>query len=533
MIYESFFRLTARPFPAAPVADRYVPVGSMEQARETITRCVERAEGPAVILGSAGTGKSMLCQVLAHRLRDRYQVAVLDSARLCTRRALLQNILFELQLPYRDREEGELRLALIDYLQPREDRPNGLLLIVDEAHTLPLRLLEEIRMLTNVVRHGQPRVRLVLAAHLAFDERLASPRLESLNQRIAARCYLQSLNCDETCQYVRTLLGGVGGSPDAFFSADAWRAIFRATDGVPRLINQVCDHVLLLAAVGGHHTIDARGIEEAWADLQQLPSPWSYENRPGTVDTGAQEGMLEFGELDDSFADELPPPSTSSLGGGVLAQRSSGDQPHDAVEAVEDCLTAIESGVLAMAAEPASAPAPGPSQCDDDEQFRPASTAEPEIELVLPQTHNPFDEPFEQEEVLVDPFASLGTLQASLSSVATFGPPCEPAPSPSPPAQRLIREHELVTPQTEVHRDEQTVPVTRALPMIDDAGPLVPRLTADSERAESQLPSDDRDILEVHEDHTYPIASEHLALMADQPRRREYRRLFATLRQRR
>src|SRR5207244_2142982 len=117
--------------------------------------------------------------------------------------ALLQNILFELKLPYRDMDEGELRLSLVDHLEPRSGGPDGLLLLVDEAHMLPLRLLEEIRLLTNVVRDGQTRVRLVLAGGMALEERLTSPKLESLHQRIAARCYLQSLRRDETIYYVQ------------------------------------------------------------------------------------------------------------------------------------------------------------------------------------------------------------------------------------------------------------------------------------------------------------------------------------------
>ena len=150
-------------------------------------------------------------------MRDRFRVAMLASARLCTRRALLQNILFELKLPYRDRDEGELRLSLIDALEPSDECPHGMLLIVDEAHMLPLRLLEEIRMITNLVRQGQPRVRLVLAASMVLDERMASPRLESFNQRVAARCYLQSMNRDETCGYIRAQIGAVGGNPDRVF----------------------------------------------------------------------------------------------------------------------------------------------------------------------------------------------------------------------------------------------------------------------------------------------------------------------------
>src|SRR5437762_6521831 len=163
-MYESYFQLQRRPFVAAPLAQNYVPSAAIEQARQTLVRCVERAEGPALIVGPAGSGKSLLCQLLALHFREQhFQVAMLASARLSTRRALLQNILFELHLPYRGMEEGELRLSLIDHLEPRGSGLAGLLLVVDEAHTLPLRLLEEIRLISNFIRDSQPRVRLVLA----------------------------------------------------------------------------------------------------------------------------------------------------------------------------------------------------------------------------------------------------------------------------------------------------------------------------------------------------------------------------------
>src|SRR5262245_30609683 len=107
-MYESFFRLTQRPFAPAPQAEAYIPTGSLEHARQTLVRCLERGEGPGLVIGPAGTGKSLLCQILARHFRGQLHVAILASARLCTRRALLQNILFELKLPYRDMDESEL-----------------------------------------------------------------------------------------------------------------------------------------------------------------------------------------------------------------------------------------------------------------------------------------------------------------------------------------------------------------------------------------------------------------------------------------
>ncbi len=118
-MYESFFGFSERPFAAAAVAKRYFPAGAIETARQTLGRAIDRAEGVGLLTGPAGTGKSLLCQVLADQFRRSLQVTLLASGQLCTRRALLQAILFELGLPFRGMEEGDLRLSLVDHLSPR------------------------------------------------------------------------------------------------------------------------------------------------------------------------------------------------------------------------------------------------------------------------------------------------------------------------------------------------------------------------------------------------------------------------------
>lgn len=296
-MYESFFQLQSRPFAAAPVVETYFPGRSIEHARQTLIRTIERAEGPGLVIGPAGTGKSLLLRLLADYFLDIFHFAHLSSARITNRKDLLQNILFELDLPYRDQDESELRLTLLEFLRPSEFCPHGMLLLVDEAHTLTLRLLDEIRMISNLVSEGEPRIRLVLAGDSRLDERFANPKLASFNQRIAARCYLEPMQRDETIEYVRAQILAVGGNPAAIFTEDAFVAIHRATDGIPRLINQVCDHALVMARLGGQSRIDSQGIEEAWADLQQLPGPWQPVPSPDT----SHDPILEFGTLEDDL----------------------------------------------------------------------------------------------------------------------------------------------------------------------------------------------------------------------------------------
>lgn len=510
-MYESFFELEARPFMAAPMSGRYYPSASIENARKSATRCLERGEGPAVILGAAGTGKSVLCHVLAEQMRDSFRVAMLASARLCTRRALLQNILFELKQPYRDREEGELRLSLIDFLNPSEACPHGMLLVVDEAHMLPLRLLEELRMLTNLVRDGQPRVRLILAANLALDERLACPKLESFNQRIAARCYLQSMNRDETYNYARAQINVVGGTPDRVFTEDALQAIYRATDGIPRLVNQLCDHALVMAAASGNAPVDNAGVEEAWADLQQLPSPWISSEPTG--DAGEESsGILEFGELDDPES-ELDDPE--------CIDRELDEESETAAEQVESqvttCLDEIESA-LSNVSEDRNATAQPEDREHDEPQGGEAHGQRPEIELAFHAAHDPFGEPFDDEEVVVDSFTTTQPLDDS----------SQPDSTATDDGNATIPFRGSDGPTGQEPEDLAHESLTAVQP--DQIRESIAETMSDAADSVNSLPGDDRDLLEIHDDLNAKSAASVTSRETGPPQRRAYRQLFAYLR---
>lgn len=425
-MYESFFQLSKRPFAAAPQVDCYVSTPFCDHALQSTIRCLDRAEGIALVMGPTGTGKSLLCQLVAKHFSDRYQVALLNSARLCTRRALLQNILFELQLPYRNLDEGELRLTLVSHLEPQATGSQGLILIVDEAHTLPARLLEEVRLITNLVRDGQPRIRLMLAGGMAMEERLASPKLEAFQQRLATRSYLQSLTYDETLHYIGRQIYQCGGDANRFFPVEAMDAVYRVTDGVPRLINQLCDHSLVLASQKQIAKMDRRGIEEAWADLQQLPGPW-HEDHP-KAGKPVEEGVIEFGQLADeaSFAVEF-----DSLDEGVFA---STEEPASLTMPVVEMprivtLSAEEARANELREEwdmdlvdvpqpkaftaPLPTPIFAPAVHAMPVAIKPAAKPASAPAVTAPAakasavTNNPFGDNFDEEEIILDRYATM------------------------------------------------------------------------------------------------------------------------------
>lgn len=537
-MYEAFFQLKQRPFAAAPRIDRYFPAPAIEAARQALTRCIERAEGAGMLVGPSGSGKTLVCHLLAEQFRQQFSVALLSNGHLTTRRELLQAILFELGLPYRRMEEGELRLSLIDHLSSEQKGNQGLLLLLDEAHTFPIRLLEEVRLITNLVRHGQPRVRLVLAGSPVLEERFASPRLEAFSQRIASRSYLEPFDYAQTRQYVISQLAAVGGDAERVFSSDALDAIHRATDGIPRLINQVCDHALMLALAGGRRQLTSAGIEEAWADLQQLPTPW---NDPARAERREQPGenIIEFGGLEDEFEDA-----------GEEAADAGPANPTVLLHRIEDHLSTLE----------------------DD--FRPAATIGPQlnaatIRSALPalqpaSTSDPFAEEFAEEEVLVDRYASfdLGVLdrrvQVSSAEGSELGALLEPFIQTSTPELSLLAPtesgesghaapagSEYVTDLASfaAHSINTASPSTATLsssasyltpetgPATDAAREMFERALRGNAAAPNAEPADaalDGDLMIVEED---PAVELVVAAPRDpQARKLEYRQLFSTLR---
>ncbi len=376
---DGYFDLGRRAFPSVPQVDRYFPAAAIETARQTLTRCLQRGEGPGLVVGPTGTGKSLLCRVLAAQLKDSLRVALLAGGRLNNRRALLQAILYELSRPYRGMDEGETRLALVDYLTTEENRHEGIVLLIDEAHTLPLRTLEEVRMLTNLVHDGRPLVRLVLLGGAVLEERFASPKLDSFSQRLAARCYLESFNRTETQDYIRAQVNSAGAAGEEIFPDETCRSVYQATDGVPRLVNQVCDHALLSAYVAKRGQIAPSDIEEAWADLQQLPTPWNGE----PDDEGAAGNVIEFGGLDDS------PNETGEAGleksSSPALRISPGLDESDLAREPAEQLGRIENLLV-----------------DAEEDFQPAGSIAPEVELTFDEPGCPFQEKFQHEEVVAD-----------------------------------------------------------------------------------------------------------------------------------
>ena len=186
-MYVEHFNLTSRPFSRVPSAASCVMFPSIKACYERACDGIQEGMGPVLVVGPSGSGKTMLLSLLENRFARELTVVTLNCAAIDSQQGLIQCLLFELGLPFESQSVGELRLKLIDHLKHEESCANGLIVMVDEAHNLPIEVLEELRMITNIVCGSQYPIRLVLAGGRPLEEKLAYRQLDSFNQRIGVR----------------------------------------------------------------------------------------------------------------------------------------------------------------------------------------------------------------------------------------------------------------------------------------------------------------------------------------------------------
>jgi type II secretory pathway predicted ATPase ExeA len=349
---------------ASPRTQFYFPAQEIDAALHGTERCIRRAEGVAMIVGAPGTGKSLLLLKLAEQIRDDFDVALLTGASICTRRALWQSILAAIGEPYRGIDEADLRIAVVERIRGLAATGSGLVILVDEAHTLPSRLIEELRLLTNIPT-PMPSVHIVLAGTARLDEMLGAPRMASLAQRIAVRGYLDSLDHPETLAYLRAQVTAAGLAWDKLFEAACDDAVYKVTEGVPRLINQVCDQALVLVAESNRRVTPA-DIAASWSEIQRLPAPAGLEPRKVTASAGD--------EIAGSFTEAF---DTEGLG---------------VIEFGTDVPPTVERHPVAATPETSAA----------------ELWSGPDVELVFDNSADPFEELFADEERVVERFVMSG-----------------------------------------------------------------------------------------------------------------------------
>lgn len=282
-MYERFFGLKERPFELTPNPRFLVLTASHEEALSNLEYGIAARKGITVLLGAAGTGKTtLLRKALALKMRrgDRSGEgwAYLNNPTL-TRDDFFETIADAFHLdPPAFTSKARLLRALQQLVVDRHRRGLTSVLIVDEAQSLPIELLEELRLLANIESDTDKFLPLVLAGQPEFGDRLRDPALRQFKQRIVLRCRLEPLDLRETASYVAARIRMAGGEPASVFTRDAIVTVHEASGGIPRIISVICDNALLSAFAVDERPVEAATVEEVCAEFDfesatDAPSP--------------------------------------------------------------------------------------------------------------------------------------------------------------------------------------------------------------------------------------------------------------------
>src|SRR3954464_6517533 len=252
-MYEDYYGFTEKPFSLTPDPKYLFKSASHASAFELLQYAVRRREGFVVITGDIGTGKTTLCRALLEQV-DRKTFTALVLNPFLAEEDLLRLILQEFGVVTRDEvkrgrlkgvSKQELIETLNDFLLSLRALGAQALLIIDEAQNLPLQVLEQIGILSNLETAKEKLLQIVLVGQSNLKDLLRRPELRQLDQRVSIRYDPKPLTPDETSAYVQHRLSVAGGGAAVAFAPKALARVHQFTGGIPRLINLLCDRALL------------------------------------------------------------------------------------------------------------------------------------------------------------------------------------------------------------------------------------------------------------------------------------------------
>jgi general secretion pathway protein A len=283
-MYNAFFGFTQNPFNMSPDPSFLFRSTQHEEALANLIYGVQSRKGFIVLTGEVGTGKTTMLECLRDFLTSQQiAFASLFNSRL-TVEQFFELLAYDLDLRCNRLSKTEVLLALNNMLLDRAGAGRSTVLIVDEAHNLDWDVLEEIRLLGNLENRRGKLIQIILAGQQELDDKLERTEYRQLKQRIALRCALRGFDVAETAAYINSRMARAGIAHQSIIPRPIIEEIQFRTQGIPRLINGVCDNLLLTAFAAATKTCTMEMLDEVSADMRldypdERPAQTSYTDR--------------------------------------------------------------------------------------------------------------------------------------------------------------------------------------------------------------------------------------------------------------
>jgi general secretion pathway protein A len=288
-MYNAFFGFEENPFSLSPDPAFLYRSPQHEEALANLIYGVQSRKGFIVLTGEVGTGKTTMLECLRDYLEaQRVEFAFVFNSRV-TPEQFFEMIAYDLDLRCQRTSKTEVLIALNDLLLQQAHHGRTTVLIIDEAHNLEWEVLEEIRMLGNLENRRGKLIQVILAGQPELDRKLDAPNLRQLKQRIVLRCSLDPFTEEQTTEYILSRLAKAGMPEQTVFPLEVLSEVHARSQGIPRIINAICDNLLLTAFAMESRVATLHMLDEVCQDMR-LDWPGNRRAR----------GRSRFGEYEET-----------------------------------------------------------------------------------------------------------------------------------------------------------------------------------------------------------------------------------------
>ena len=292
-MYNAFFGFTQNPFNMSPDPTFLFRSSQHEEALANLIYGVQSRKGFIALTGEVGTGKTTMLECLRDFLNAQHVAfASLFNSRL-TVEQFFEMLAYDLDLRCNRLSKTEVLLSLNNMLLERAGAGRTTVLIVDEAHNLEWDVLEEIRLLGNLENRRGKLLQIILSGQQELDRKLEAPEFRQLKQRIALRCTLRGFNAQETIAYINARMAKAGVRDQKIIGPALMEEVHFRAQGIPRLINAICDNLLLTAFAMERKTAKLDMLDEVTEDMRL---EWPGKE-PFRADTTYPEQVLRRPEM--------------------------------------------------------------------------------------------------------------------------------------------------------------------------------------------------------------------------------------------
>jgi general secretion pathway protein A len=328
-MYQQYFGLRELPFDLTPNPRYLFLTHQHREALSTLVYGLSTGKGLTLLIGEVGTGKTTLLHAALQSDKCRHVMTINVTNPTLTRQEFFELLAVQLELSANaTRSKAAFLTELNVLLRERRQRGQVTAIVVDEAQSLSAKLLEEIRLLANNETSTAKLLALVLAGQPELRDRLNTPELRQLKQRVTLRSELVPFSLNDTAAYIATRIRVAGGEAWRVFTREAVTVIHQRSGGIPRTINVICDNALMTGLALGKQPVDVATVMEvvrdfdlpalAFADDEEEPAALPAERPAETLAEKLVENLAETPtsepvlgpasiELTPTPADDAPP----------------------------------------------------------------------------------------------------------------------------------------------------------------------------------------------------------------------------------